>query len=65
MLKIFEVVVLIVAGVCFVSWQFRDLRRAREITRKQRKQREAEQYESTESSVGPSDTYLKGGPHGG
>jgi hypothetical protein len=32
---------------------------------KQRKQREAEQYESTESSVGPSDTYLKGGPHGG
>ena len=62
MLKIIEVVVLIVAGVCFVSWQFRDLRRAREITRKQR---EAEQSESTKSSVGPSDTYMKGGPHGG
>ena len=36
MLKIVEVVVLIGAGIAFVVWQFRDLRRAREITRQQR-----------------------------
>ena len=36
MLKIVEVVVLLGAGLCFVVWQFRDLRRSREITRKQR-----------------------------
>jgi len=36
MLKIVEVVVLIAAGVCFVVWQFRDLRQAKEITRQQR-----------------------------
>jgi hypothetical protein len=36
MLKIVEVVVLIGAGLCFVAWQFRDLRRSREVTRKQR-----------------------------
>ena len=46
MLKIVEVVVLIVAGVCFAVWQFRDLRRAREITRledeaRQKRTREA------------------------
>ena len=35
-LKIFEVVVLLVAGVLCVTWQFRDLRRAKEITRLQR-----------------------------
>ena len=35
-LKIVEVVVLLVAGVLFVTWQFRDLRRAKEITRLQR-----------------------------
>ena len=40
MLKIIEVVVLLGAGLGFVVWQFRDLRRSREITRKQR---EAEQ----------------------
>jgi hypothetical protein len=62
MLKIIEVVVLIFAGICFVSWQFRDLRRAREMTRKQR---EAEHSESIKSSVEPSDAYMKGGPHGG
>jgi hypothetical protein len=62
MLKIIEVVVLIVAGICFVSWQFRDLRRAREITRKQRG---SEQSASMKSIEGPSDTYMKGGPHGG
>jgi len=62
MLKIIEVVVLIFAGICFVSWQFRDLRRAREITRKQR---ESEQSESMKSIEGPSDTYMMGGQHGG
>ena len=36
MLKIVEVVVLVLAGLCFVVWQFRDLRSAREATRKQR-----------------------------
>lgn len=36
MLKIVEVVVLVVAGIAFVVWQFRDLRRAKEITRQQR-----------------------------
>ena len=35
-LKIFEVVVLLVAGALWVGWQFRDLRRAKEITRLQR-----------------------------
>jgi len=33
MLKIVEVVILVGAGLCFVVWQFRDLKRAREITR--------------------------------
>jgi hypothetical protein len=62
MLKIIEVVVLIVAGICFVSWQFRDLRRAREITRKQR---ETEQAQSPKDSLGAHNTLEKGGPHGG
>ena len=35
-LKIIEVVVLLVAGALWVAWQFRDLRRAKEITRLQR-----------------------------
>ena len=43
MLKIVEVLVLMGAGLVFVVWQFRDLRRSREITRKQR---EAEQAQS-------------------
>jgi uncharacterized membrane protein YcjF (UPF0283 family) len=47
MLKIVEVVVLVLAGVGFVVWQFRDLRRSREITRKQR---EAEQASSMNAS---------------
>ena len=42
-LKIFEVVVLLVAGVLFVTWQFRDLRRAKEVTRQQR---EAEKHQA-------------------
>jgi flagellar basal body-associated protein FliL len=42
-LKIIEVVVLLVAGVLFVAWQFRDLRRAKEFTRQQR---EAEKHQA-------------------
>jgi len=50
MLKIVEVVVLVLAGVGFVVWQFRDLRRSREITRKQR---EAEQTQAMNASSEP------------
>ena len=46
--KIVEVVVLLVAGVLFVTWQFRDLRRAKEVTRQQR---EAEKYQAMQSSA--------------
>ena len=49
-LKIIEVVVLLVAGVLFVTWQFRDLRRAKEITRKQR---EAEKHQAMQRSAKP------------
>jgi len=47
-LKIVEVVVLLVAGVLFVTWQFRDLRRAKEVTRQQR---EAEKYQAMQRSA--------------
>ena len=49
-LKIVEVVVLLVAGVLFVTWQFRDLRRAKEVTRQQR---EAEKHQATQHSAKP------------
>jgi hypothetical protein len=49
-LKIVEVVVVLVAGVLFVTWQFRDLRRAKEITRQQR---EAEKLQAMQSSAKP------------
>ena len=49
-LKIVEVVVLLVAGVLFVTWQFRDLRRAKEVTRQQR---EAEKHQATQRSAKP------------
>jgi hypothetical protein len=62
MLKIVEVVVLIGAGLCFVIWQFRDLRRAREITRKQR---EAEQNSSMNTASEPRDSLDKKGSDGG
>jgi hypothetical protein len=39
---------LLVAGVLFVTWQFRDLRRAKEVTRQQR---EAEKYQAMQSSA--------------
>ena len=47
-LKIVEVVVLLVAGGLFVNWQFRDLRRAREITRLKR---EAEKHQAMQRSA--------------
>ena len=62
MLKIVEVVVLMGAGLCFVIWQFRDLRRAREITRKQR---EAEQNPSMNTASEPRGSLDKKGSDGG
>jgi len=50
LLKIVEVVVLVAAGVLFVTWQFRDLRRAKEITRLQR---EAEKFQAMQRSDKP------------
>ena len=47
-LKIVEVVVLLVAGVFFVTWQFRDLRRAKEVTRQQR---EAEKHQAMQRNA--------------
>ena len=52
-LKIVEVVVLLVAGVLFVTWQFRDLRRAKEFTRQQR---EAENHQATQRSAKPDES---------
>ena len=51
-LKIVEVVVLLIAGVLFVTWQFRDLRRAKEVTRQQR---EAEKHQATQQSAKPNE----------
>ena len=51
-LKIVEVVVLLIAGVLFVTWQFRDLRRAKEVTRLQR---EAEKHQATQQSAKPNE----------
>lgn len=62
MLKIIEVVVLLGAGVCFVVWQFRDLRRSREITRKQR---EAEQAQSMQAPSESRESSEKRGSDGG
>ena len=51
-LKIVEVVVLLIAGVLFVTWQFRDVRRAKEVTRQQR---EAEKHQATQQSAKPNE----------
>lgn len=50
MLKIIEVLVLVLAGLAFVVWQFRDLRRSREITRKQREAQEAQSMNADSES---------------
>ena len=47
-LKIVEVVVLLVAGVFFATGQFRDLRRAKEVTRQQR---EAEKHQAMQRNA--------------
>jgi hypothetical protein len=60
-LKIIEVVVLMVAGICFVAWQFHDLRRARAKTREQR---EAEQALSTNPTCGFQESHVKSRPDG-
>ena len=52
LLKIIEVVVLLLAGILFVIWQFRDLRRAKEITRQQR---EAEKNKTMQQTAKPAD----------
>jgi hypothetical protein len=52
-LKIFEVVVLLVAGALWVAWQFRDLRRAKEITRRQR---ETEKHQAMQRSAKSDET---------
>jgi uncharacterized ion transporter superfamily protein YfcC len=49
-LKIIEVVVLVLAGVLFVTWQFRDLRRAKEITRLQREAEKRQAMQRTANS---------------
>jgi hypothetical protein len=62
MLKVVEVLVLLVAGVCFVAWQFRDLRRARDITRQQR---EAERAQAMNASSKAQPPTIKRGLDGG
>ena len=62
MLKIVEVVVLMGAGIGFVIWQFRDLRRAREVTRKQR---DAEQAQKMKLAPGSLEPPKEGDPHVG
>ena len=52
-LKFFEVVVLLVAGALWVAWQFRDLRRAKEITRLQR---ETEKHQAMQRSAKSDET---------
>ena len=62
MLKLVEVVVLLGAGLCFVVWQFRDLRRSREITRQQR---EAEKAASMNASPESRASFEKSSSDGG
>jgi hypothetical protein len=62
MLKIIEVVVLMGAGIGFVIWQFRDLRLAREVTRKQR---EAEQAQKMKLVPGSHEPQKEGEHHVG
>jgi hypothetical protein len=62
MLKLVEVVVLLGAGLCFVVWQFRDLRRSREITRQQR---EAEKASSMNAAPESRASFEKSSSDGG
>ena len=56
MLKVVEVVVLLCAGALFFAWQWRDLRQAREQTRKKR--------EAAQSAQDKQDDANAKGPHG-
>ena len=62
MLKVVEVVVLLCAGALFFAWQWRDLRQAREHTRKQREAKQGAQ--STHASQGNQDASSPKGTHG-
>jgi protein-S-isoprenylcysteine O-methyltransferase Ste14 len=59
LLKVVEVVVLLCAGALFFVWQWRDLRQAREHTRKQR-----EAAQIAKSGQGIQDASSPKGPHG-
>jgi predicted negative regulator of RcsB-dependent stress response len=59
LLKVVEVVVLLCAGALFFGWQWRDLRQAREHTRKQR---DAAQIAKSEQDI--QDASSPKGPHG-
>lgn len=61
MLKLFEVAMLVGAGVCFVVWQFRDLRRAKEITRQQQ---EAQQKSAMPDSAVSREPRVERDSHG-
>jgi len=61
MLKIFEVLPLLGAGVCFAIWQFRDVRRAKEITRKQRQE---QQEQIAKTNPEPHSFHEKSESHG-
>ncbi len=56
MLKLVEVLVLVCAGALFIGWQWRDLRQAREQTRKQR--------EAAQGTQDGHDASSPKGPHG-
>ena len=56
MLKLVEVLVLVCAGALFIGWQWRDLRQAREQTRKKR--------EAAQSAQGKQDASSAKGPNG-
>ena len=56
MLKLVEVLVLVCAGALFIGWQWRDLRQAREQTRKKR--------EAAQSAQDKQDDANAKGPHG-
>jgi len=57
LLKLVEVLVLVCAGALFIGWQWRDLRQAREQTRKRREAAQGTQDQQDDSSS-------KGPPHG-
>lgn len=62
-LIIFKVLLLLVAGIVFVTWQFRDLRSAKEVTRQQREAEKIQAMQlSAESDEAPSMTSQRSDP---